>query len=116
MTDDPFSDCLLLADDFTGTRAPHPARPIRWSGFLRGAPHADDSYMRLAQTVDLTAVPAADTPHLGFAISYDTESEGFDSGPGVWSIPGHPRGAHRTPAVSRSARPPSEPPSPRGTP
>ena len=146
VTDDPFSDCLLLADDFTqyylgvyrrGTRGepagvtgtatpfagttfglggtasnplneagvftatsdvlpanefpqfrsqvssrysgatPGPTDPLVGDSYA-GAPHADDSYMRLARTVDLTAVPAADTPQLGFAISYDTEP-GFDN-------------------------------------
>ena len=146
VTDDPFSDCLLLADDFTqyylgvyrrGTRGepagvtgtatpfagttfglggtasnplneagvftatsdvlpanefpqfrsqvssrysgatPGPTDPLVGDSYA-GAPHADDSYMRLARTFDLTAVPAADTPHLGFAVSYDTEP-GFDN-------------------------------------
>jgi hypothetical protein len=57
--------------------APGPTDPLVGDSYA-GAPHADDSYMRPARTVDLTAVPAADTPHLGFAISYDTEP-GFDN-------------------------------------
>jgi hypothetical protein len=56
---------------------PGPTDPLVGDSYA-GAPHADDSYMRLARTVDLTAVPAAETPQLGFAISFDTEP-GFDN-------------------------------------
>ena len=141
VTDDFFSDCLLLADDFTqyylgvyfrserrgpelvrGTGAPFgtatfglggtATNPIDEAGVFtatsdvlpaaqfpqfsssvssryEGGPpgptdpfageafasalHADDSYMRLTRTVDLAAVPAADSPTLGFALSFDTE-------------------------------------------
>ena len=38
------------------------------------ANHADNSYMRLARTVDLTGVTAAEAPTLEFALSYDTEA------------------------------------------
>ncbi|MEU4836307.1 M14 family zinc carboxypeptidase [Streptosporangium sp. NPDC023615] len=40
--------------------------------------HADDAYMRLTRTVDLTAVSAAQRPRLAFQLSYDTE-EGYDN-------------------------------------
>ena len=146
VTVDFFSDCLLLADDFTQyylgafTRSPRAAPeslvgtggPIAGtdtplagtvsnpldeagtflptsavlppkefpqfrssvSGEYRGGPpgnletfegnwfaaaaHADSSYMRLARTVDLTGVTAAQTPTLEFALSYDVE-EGYDN-------------------------------------
>ncbi len=42
-----------------------------------GAFHADDSYMRLARTYDLTAVPATQAPRLEAQFSFDTE-EGYD--------------------------------------
>jgi hypothetical protein len=146
VTEDPFSDCLLLADDFTqyylgaynrGPRgAPEsvegtagsvagrvvtptgtPSNPVDEAGaFLptsvrlpvdqfpqfasavaavyRGGPpgnlevpegewfaagsHADNSYMRLARTVDLTTVTADQAPALQFALSYDVE-QGYDN-------------------------------------
>jgi murein tripeptide amidase MpaA len=40
--------------------------------------HADDSYMRLARTVDLTGVTAAQAPQLRAQLSFDTEP-GYDS-------------------------------------
>jgi hypothetical protein len=43
-----------------------------------GAVHADGSYMRLARTVDLTGVTAADQPALDFLISFSTEL-GYDN-------------------------------------
>ena len=146
VTADFFSDCLLLADDFTqyylgafsrGAReAPEfleatgepitgltpplggtPSNPLDEAGTLlptsvvlppeefpqfssavsgvyRGGPpgnletfegewfaaasHVDSSYMRLARTVDLTGVPAAQIPTLEFALSYDVET-GYDN-------------------------------------
>jgi hypothetical protein len=146
VTVDFFSDCLLLADDFTQyylgafTRSPRAApeslvgtgepitgtdtplggtasNPLNEAGtflptsavlpreefpqfrsFVSGryeggppgnletfegdwfaaAAHADNSYMRLARTVDLTAVTAAQAPTLEFALSYDIE-EGYDN-------------------------------------
>jgi hypothetical protein len=146
VTDDFFSDCLLLADDFTQyylgafNRAPRaepevmegvgdpltglttplagtatnpldevgtllptsvvlppedfPQFTSAVSGVYRGGPpgnletfegdwfaaanHADNSYMRLARTVDLTGVAAADTPTLEFALSFDVET-GYDN-------------------------------------
>ena len=146
VTEDFFSDCLLLADDFTqyylgaysrtersgpttvtGTDRPFtgltaslggtPTNPIdeagnfvatsdilpvadfpqfrswRSSTFSGGPPgiiepfegtwfaradHADDSYMRLARTVDLTGTSAVQQPTLDAALSYDVE-EGYDN-------------------------------------
>ncbi|MBN2624991.1 MAG: immune inhibitor A [Acidimicrobiales bacterium] len=43
-----------------------------------GAVHADASWMRLARTVDLTGVAAADAPALEFQISFSTEL-GYDN-------------------------------------
>ena len=40
--------------------------------------HNDDEYSRLARTVDLRSVPAAQSPSLDFALSYDTEV-GYDN-------------------------------------
>jgi hypothetical protein len=42
-----------------------------------GVLHQDDSYARLARTVDLTAVTAAQAPQLQAKLSFDTE-EGYD--------------------------------------
>jgi hypothetical protein len=41
------------------------------------AAHADDSYMRLTRTVDLTSITAADTPAFEAQMSWDTEP-GYD--------------------------------------
>jgi hypothetical protein len=46
--------------------------------WFAAANHADNSYMRLARTVDLTGVTAAEAPTLEFALSYDTEA-GYDN-------------------------------------
>jgi hypothetical protein len=146
VTDDFYSDCLLLADDFTqyylgadtrsprssptsfaGTGAPFtgtttplagtPTNPMdevgtflptsavlppaqfplfasSVSGLYRGgapgnlevfegswfaaANHADNSYMRLARTVDLRTLPAGQAAALEFALSYDVET-GYDN-------------------------------------
>ena len=146
VTDDFFSDCLLLADDFTqyylgaysrtersgpttvtGTDRPFtgltaslagtPSNPIdeagnfvatsevlpvaefpqftswRSSDFSGGPPpidepfegewfirgdHADDSYMRLARTIDLTGTTAAQAPTLNAALGFDVE-QGYDN-------------------------------------
>ncbi|MGH3341778.1 MAG: M14 family zinc carboxypeptidase [Carbonactinosporaceae bacterium] len=43
-----------------------------------GSLHADDSYMRLARTIDLSGVTGADAPKLRFALSFDTEP-GYDN-------------------------------------
>ena len=145
VTSDPFSDCLLLADDFaqyylgafsrtptdTPTRVGGTARPFTGRSATFGGPavadnpvneagsfsvtsahlppkqyplfksspsgyyvggdtgplegrwyvgelHENDTYSRLARTVDLSAVPAASAPSLDFAINYDTEP-GYDN-------------------------------------
>jgi hypothetical protein len=148
VTEDPFSDCLLLADDFTqyylgaygrapvaaptsmiGTGAPltgaaadfgGPAltdNPLNEAGSFTatsdilpvtrfpqfkssasaayqgaaggafdplaggwyvGAAHTDDTWTRLARTVDLSSTTAAQAPSLNFGISYDTEA-GYDN-------------------------------------
>jgi hypothetical protein len=46
--------------------------------WFAAADHADNSYMRLARTVDLTGVTAAEAPTLEFALSYDVEA-GYDN-------------------------------------
>jgi hypothetical protein len=51
-----------------------PFDPFEGSWYA-AARHADDSYMRLARTVDLTAVGAGQAPKLEFALSYDVEPE-----------------------------------------
>jgi hypothetical protein len=42
-----------------------------------GGVHVNDSYMRLARTIDLTGVTAAQTPQLQGQLSFDTEP-GYD--------------------------------------
>lgn len=82
----PTSD-VLPAQDF-------PLFASRIAGFFRGGTpsgleafdgewtagtgHADNSYMRLTRTVDLTGITAAQAPTLRFALSYDVE-EGYDN-------------------------------------
>lgn len=146
VTDDFFSDCLLLADDFTqyylggwsrsvrpgptgvtgvadpvagrsAALAGRPTNPLdengaflptsevlptdqfpqfagqvssRYTGgppgssetfageWFAAAQHADNSYMRLTRTVDLTGVAAGAAPRLSVALSVDTE-EGYDN-------------------------------------
>ncbi len=51
-----------------------PTEPIEGDWFVPGV-HQDDSYMRLARTVDLGAVAAADEPTLRVRMSFDTEPE-----------------------------------------
>jgi hypothetical protein len=46
--------------------------------WFAAAAHTDSTYTRLARTVDLTGVAAAQAPTLGFALSYDVE-EGYDN-------------------------------------
>jgi len=53
-----------------------PWPPSEGSRFA-GAAHADDSYMRLTRTFDLTGATAAQTPELQFDLRYDTEP-GYD--------------------------------------
>jgi hypothetical protein len=58
--------------DFTGD----PFTPPEGTNYA-AALHADESYMRLTKTVDLTKVTAAQTPELRFKLSYLVE-EGYD--------------------------------------
>ncbi len=46
--------------------------------WFANAVHADNSFMRLTRTVDLTAVTADQAPSLQFALAFDTES-GYDN-------------------------------------
>ncbi len=69
---------------FAGSRAgrytggePGPLDPVEGSWYVGGL-HVDDSYMRLARTVDLTGVDAAQAPTLAARLSFDTEP-GYDS-------------------------------------
>ncbi|SDG99755.1 M14 family metallopeptidase [Nonomuraea jiangxiensis] len=69
---------------FTGTPAADyqlgaggPFDPAEGDWYVRGA-HADDSYMRLTRTVDLSSVTAAQQPRLAFQLSFDTEP-GYDN-------------------------------------
>ena len=51
--------------------------PVEGTWYVGGV-HVDDSYMRLARTVDLSGVPAAQTPTLRAQLSFDTEA-GYDN-------------------------------------
>ena len=53
-----------------------PFDPVEGSWYVGGL-HVDDSYMRLARTVDLTGVAAGQAPTLQAKLSYDTEV-GYD--------------------------------------
>ena len=55
----------------------NPFGPVEGERYA-GAIHQDASYMRLARTVDLTDVTAAETPALEFQISFNTEL-GYDN-------------------------------------
>lgn len=59
--------------DFTGG----PFTPIEGSNYA-AAVHADDSYMRLTKTFDLTGITAAQAPALAFQLSHNTEN-GYDN-------------------------------------
>ncbi|WP_418956395.1 M14 family zinc carboxypeptidase [Streptomyces tritici] len=61
--------------DYPGVRTPF--EPYEGQSFA-AARHADNAWMRLSRTVDLTSVSAADRPSLRFQVSYDTE-EGYDN-------------------------------------
>ncbi|GGU88853.1 zinc carboxypeptidase [Streptomyces litmocidini] len=63
------------AGDYPGIRTPF--EPAEGSGFA-AVKHADDTWARLARTVDLTGVAAASRPRLDFQVSYDTEP-GYDN-------------------------------------
>jgi hypothetical protein len=54
-----------------------PFDPVEGSSYVAGV-HANDAYMRLARTIDLTGVTAAQTPQLQAKLSFDTEP-GYDN-------------------------------------
>ncbi|WP_196444661.1 M14 family metallopeptidase [Planomonospora sp. ID67723] len=54
-----------------------PFDPAEGDWYVAG-PHADDAYMRLTRTVDLSSVAAAQQPKLEFQLSYNTEA-GYDN-------------------------------------
>ncbi|MEU9983409.1 M14 family zinc carboxypeptidase [Streptomyces sp. NPDC050856] len=62
------------AGDYPGTRTPF--EPYEGSSFA-AAGHADNAWMRLTRTVDLTGVAASARPALRFRLSHDTEP-GYD--------------------------------------
>ncbi len=62
---------------YTGTAGPGPFEPFEGAWYA-GALHADDSYMRLARTIDLSGLTASDTASLQLALSFDTEP-GYDN-------------------------------------
>ncbi|MEV5414334.1 M14 family zinc carboxypeptidase [Thermopolyspora sp. NPDC052614] len=63
------------AGDYQGATGPFD--PVQGSWFMAGR-HADDSYMRLTRTIDLSSVTAAQQPKLEFQLSFDTEP-GYDN-------------------------------------
>ncbi|MEU4061034.1 M14 family zinc carboxypeptidase [Streptomyces wedmorensis] len=63
------------AGDYPGIRTPF--EPAEGTTFA-AVKHADDTWARLARTVDLTGVVAAQQPRLDFQVSYDTEP-GYDN-------------------------------------
>ncbi|MFI8915347.1 M14 family zinc carboxypeptidase [Streptomyces sp. NPDC053513] len=63
------------AGDYPGIRTPF--EPAEGSSFA-AVKHADDTWARLARTVDLTGTAAASQPRLDFQVSYDTEP-GYDN-------------------------------------
>ncbi|MFH8622315.1 M14 family zinc carboxypeptidase [Streptomyces vietnamensis] len=63
------------AGDYPGIRTPF--EPAEGSAFA-AVKHADDTWARLARTVDLTGTVAASKPRLDFQVSYDTEP-GYDN-------------------------------------
>jgi hypothetical protein len=81
------SDSLPVADfpqfeswasgAFSGAGGPGPFEPFEGSWYVGGL-HADDSYMRLARTFDLSGVSVGQAPALRFALSFDTEP-GYDN-------------------------------------
>jgi Zinc carboxypeptidase/Immune inhibitor A-like, MAM domain len=62
---------------YLGAGGVSPFGPVEGERYA-GALHQDDSYMRLARTVDLTAVTAAEAPTLHFQLSFNTEL-GYDN-------------------------------------
>ncbi|WP_225800720.1 M14 family metallopeptidase [Streptomyces sp. NK15101] len=63
------------AGDYPGIRTPF--EPAEGSAFA-AVKHTDDTWARLARTVDLTGVAAGSKPRLDFQVSYDTEP-GYDN-------------------------------------
>ncbi|MFF5387564.1 M14 family zinc carboxypeptidase [Streptomyces sp. NPDC013012] len=63
------------AGDYPGVRTPF--EPAEGTTFA-AVKHADDTWARLARTVDLTGVPAGAKPRLDFQVSHDTEP-GYDN-------------------------------------
>ncbi|KKZ69568.1 M14 family metallopeptidase [Streptomyces showdoensis] len=63
------------AGDYPGIRTPF--EPYEGSRFA-ALRHSDNTWARLARTVDLTGVVAAQQPNLTFQVSYDTEP-GYDN-------------------------------------
>ncbi|MFF3603479.1 M14 family zinc carboxypeptidase [Streptomyces sp. NPDC002463] len=63
------------AGDYPGIRTPF--EPAEGSSFA-AVKHTDDTWARLARTVDLTGVAAGANPRLDFQVSYDTEP-GYDN-------------------------------------
>ncbi|MFC8291804.1 M14 family zinc carboxypeptidase [Streptomyces sp. NPDC057242] len=63
------------AGDYPGVRTPF--EPAEGTTFA-AVKHADDTWARLARTVDLTGVPAGAKPRLDFQLSHDTEP-GYDN-------------------------------------
>ncbi|RSS46868.1 M14 family metallopeptidase [Streptomyces sp. WAC08241] len=63
------------AGDYPGVRTPF--EPAEGATFA-AVKHADDTWARLARTVDLTGVPASAKPRLDFQVSHDTEP-GYDN-------------------------------------
>jgi hypothetical protein len=62
---------------YVGAGGANPFAPIEGERYA-AAVHQDESYMRLARTIDLTQVAAADAPALEFQISHSTEL-GYDN-------------------------------------
>ncbi|QKV95596.1 immune inhibitor A [Streptomyces sp. NA02950] len=62
------------AGEYPGARSPYQPYEGDW---MAAAGHHDNSWNRLARTVDLTGVNAADKPSLTFRLSHDTEP-GYD--------------------------------------
>jgi hypothetical protein len=60
------------AGDYPGVRTPFQPYEGDWFAAAR---HANNSWMRLARTVDLTGTDAAAKPSLEFMLSFDTESD-----------------------------------------
>ena len=61
---------------YVGAGGTNPFAPVEGERYA-AALHADASYQRLARTVDLSGVTAADAPRLEFQLSYSTEL-GYD--------------------------------------